>query len=88
MLSTERAQANARKRALRSSRVVCVGRGAAPAAALCGACGAARRPGLSGCAAATIVGTITAVGGGTVRDILLGHEQGRPKRAFWIDEPE
>ena len=34
-----------------------------------------------GCAA---VGTITAVGGGTVRDILLG----RGRRAFWMEEQE
>jgi len=33
---------------------------------------------------ATIVGTITAVGGGTVRDVLLG----RGRRAFWMEEGE
>merc|ERR1719199_141488 len=32
----------------------------------------------------TIVGTITAVGGGTVRDLLLG----RGRRAFWMEEIE
>jgi uncharacterized membrane protein YeiH len=33
---------------------------------------------------ATVVGTITAVGGGTIRDVLLG----RGRRAFWMEEPE
>jgi len=32
----------------------------------------------------TVIGTITAVGGGTIRDVLLG--QGR--RAFWMEEQE
>ena len=40
---------------------------------------------LGGC----VVGTITAVGGGTIRDVLIARdENGRPKRAFWMDEPE
>ena len=40
---------------------------------------------LGGC----VVGTITAVGGGTIRDFLIARdENGRPKRAFWMDEPE
>ena len=33
---------------------------------------------------ATVVGTVTAVGGGTIRDALLG----RGRRAFWMEEPE
>ena len=33
---------------------------------------------------ATVVGTITAVGGGTIRDILLG----KGRRAFWMEEIE
>ena len=33
---------------------------------------------------ATMVGTVTAVGGGTIRDILLG----RGRRAFWMEEIE
>jgi len=33
---------------------------------------------------ATVVGTITAVGGGTIRDLLLG----KGRRAFWMEEPE
>ena len=33
---------------------------------------------------ATVVGTVTAVGGGTIRDVLLG----RGRRAFWMEEPE
>eukprot|EP00277_Geminigera_cryophila_P009030 CAMPEP_0179406956 /NCGR_PEP_ID=MMETSP0799-20121207/1210_1 /TAXON_ID=46947 /ORGANISM="Geminigera cryophila, Strain CCMP2564" /LENGTH=295 /DNA_ID=CAMNT_0021178133 /DNA_START=367 /DNA_END=1251 /DNA_ORIENTATION=- len=40
---------------------------------------------LGGC----VVGTITAVGGGTIRDMLIARdEHGRSKRAFWMDEPE
>jgi uncharacterized membrane protein YeiH len=36
-----------------------------------------------------LVGTITAVGGGTIRDILIARdENGQSKRAFWMDEPE
>ena len=42
---------------------------------------AARGMDILGC---TIVGTITAVGGGTVRDILLGGG----RRAFWMEEIE
>ncbi|EKX53728.1 hypothetical protein GUITHDRAFT_64270 [Guillardia theta CCMP2712] len=40
---------------------------------------------LLGC---VVIGTITAVGGGTIRDMLLGHENGKSKRAFWMDEQE
>jgi len=36
---------------------------------------------LMGC---VVVGCVTALGGGTVRDILLG----KGRRAFWMDEPE
>ena len=40
---------------------------------------------LGGC----VVGTITAVGGGTIRDVLIARdENGHSKRAFWMDEPE
>lgn len=36
-----------------------------------------------------VVGTITAVGGGTIRDILIARdENGQSKRAFWMEEPE
>jgi|EP00982_Pelagococcus_subviridis_P016217 hypothetical protein len=42
---------------------------------------AARGMDLLGC---VVVGTITAVGGGTVRDLLLG----RGRRAFWMEEIE
>ena len=35
-----------------------------------------------------IMAAATAMGGGTIRDLFLGHENGVPKRAFWMGEPE
>jgi len=35
-----------------------------------------------------IMATVTAVGGGTIRDMFIGHESGVPKRSFWMGEPE
>jgi len=35
-----------------------------------------------------IMATVTAVGGGTIRDMFIGHENGVPKRSFWMGEPE
>jgi uncharacterized membrane protein YeiH len=35
-----------------------------------------------------IMAAVTSMGGGTIRDLFLGHENGVPKRAFWMGEPE
>mmetsp|Transcript_7760 Transcript_7760/g.26180 ORF Transcript_7760/g.26180 Transcript_7760/m.26180 type:complete len:666 (-) Transcript_7760:21-2018(-) len=47
--------------------------------------GAERGMDLLGC---MVMGTVTSVGGGTIRDLFIGHENGVPKRAFWMSEPE